>query len=404
MNIPFSPPRIDELTIKEVTDTLLSGWVTTGPKTKLFEDKLAEFIGIENVVCLNSATAGLQLAMHWLGIKEGDEIILPAYTYCATANVVAQKGAKPVMVDVNENDFNINHHKIKELINENTKAIIAVDIAGLPADYREIREIINQSEILKKFKPGNDIQKKLGRIALISDSAHSIGASYHGKKTGNQADMSSFSFHAVKNLTTAEGGAVAFNLPENFNNKEVKQLFKVLSLHGQNKDALTKNKAGGWEYDVTHAGYKCNMTDIQAAIGLVELKRYAETLLKRKEIFQIYDDSFANKNWAITPSYKSNNKLTSYHLYMLRIKGCNLEQRNEIIEKMALNGIAVNVHYKPLPLLTFYKNLNYNIDDFPQSYNNFKHEISLPVFYNLTKEQALYVTKTLISITDQVLK
>jgi dTDP-4-amino-4,6-dideoxygalactose transaminase len=404
MNIPFSPPRIDELTIKEVTDTLLSGWVTTGPKTKLFEDKLAEFIGIENVVCLNSATAGLQLAMHWLGIKEGDEIILPAYTYCATANVVAQKGAKPVMVDVNENDFNINHHKIKELINENTKAIIAVDIAGLPADYREIREIINQSEILKKFKPGNDIQKKLGRIALISDSAHSIGASYHGKKTGNQADMSSFSFHAVKNLTTAEGGAVAFNLPENFNNKEVKQLFKVLSLHGQNKDALTKNKAGGWEYDVTHAGYKCNMTDIQAAIGLVELKRYAETLLKRKEIFQIYDDSFANKNWAITPSYKSNNKLTSYHLYMLRIKGCNLEQRNEIIEKMALNGIAVNVHYKPLPLLTFYKNLNYNIDDYPQSYNNFKHEISLPVFYNLTKEQALYVTKTLISITDQVLK
>lgn len=404
MNIPFSPPRIDELTIKEVTDTLLSGWVTTGPKTKLFEDKLAEFIGIENVVCLNSATAGLQLAMHWLGIKEGDEVILPAYTYCATANVVAQKGAKPVMVDVNENDFNINFHKIKGLINENTKAIIAVDIAGLPADYKEIREIINQPEILKKFNPGNDIQKKLGRIALISDSAHSIGASYHGQKTGNQADMSSFSFHAVKNLTTAEGGAVAFNLPKTFDNKEIKQLFKVLSLHGQNKDALTKNKAGGWEYDVTHAGYKCNMTDIQAAIGLVELNRYSETLLKRKEIFQIYDDSFANKNWAITPSYKSNNKLTSYHLYMLRIKGCNLEQRNEIIEKMALNGIAVNVHYKPLPLLSFYKNLNYNIDDFPQAYNNFKHEISLPVYYNLSKEEALHVTKTLISITEQVIK
>jgi dTDP-4-amino-4,6-dideoxygalactose transaminase len=308
------------------------------------------------------------------------------------------------MVDVNENDFNINFHKIKGLINENTKAIIAVDIAGLPADYKEIREIINQPEILKKFNPGNDIQKKLGRIALISDSAHSIGASYHGQKTGNQADMSSFSFHAVKNLTTAEGGAVAFNLPKTFDNKEIKQLFKVLSLHGQNKDALTKNKAGGWEYDVTHAGYKCNMTDIQAAIGLVELNRYSETLLKRKEIFQIYDDSFANKNWAITPSYKSNNKLTSYHLYMLRIKGCNLEQRNEIIEKMALNGIAVNVHYKPLPLLSFYKNLNYNIDDFPQAYNNFKHEISLPVYYNLSKEEALHVTKTLISITEQVIK
>lgn len=403
MNIPFSPPRIDDITIKEVTDTLLSGWITTGPKTKLFEDKLADFIGLDHVVCLNSATAGLQLAMHWLGIKDGDEVILPAYTYCATANVVAQKGAKPVMVDIRENDFNIDFNKIKNLITSKTKAIIAVDIAGFPADYNELKEIINLPEVLAKFNPNNDIQTKLGRIALVSDAAHSIGASYNQLKTGNHADMSSFSFHAVKNLTTAEGGAVAFNLPEPFDNQETKQLFKTLSLHGQSKDALSKNKAGGWEYDVTYAGYKCNMTDIQAAIGLVELNRYQETLNKRKTIFELYDNCLKDKPWAITPIYQSANKISSYHLYMLRIKGCSLDQRNEIINQMSNKGIAVNVHYKPLPLLTFYKNLNYKIDEFPQSYKNYENEISLPVFYNLSEKEANYVGESLIQIIDNIL-
>jgi dTDP-4-amino-4,6-dideoxygalactose transaminase len=403
MNIPFSPPRIDELTINEVIDTLKSGWITTGPKTKIFEDELAKYIGIEHVVCLNSATAGLQLAMHWLGVKEGDEVIIPAYTYCATANVVAQRGARPIMVDIKEDDFNIDINKIKKLISPRTKAIVPVDIAGLPADYKELNEIINQDEILHLFNPNNEVQKKLGRIALISDAAHSIGASYNTKKTGNHADMSSFSFHAVKNLTTAEGGAVVFNLPMPFDNEKIKKEFKTLSLHGQSKDALSKNKAGGWEYDVTDAGFKCNMTDIQASIGLVELNRYNDTLQKRKEIFELYDSFLKEKNWAITPIHQTENKVSSYHLYMLRIDGCSLENRNKIIEKMASEGIAVNVHYKPLPLLTFYKNLNYKIGDFPQSNKNYEHEISLPVFYNLTVQQARYVVDSLIRIVDEVI-
>ena len=403
MKIPFAPPRIDDITVKEVTDTLLSGWITTGPKTKLFEDKLAEYIGVENVVCLNSATAGLQLAMHFLGIKKGDEVILPAYTYCATANVVAQRGAKPVMVDIKKDDFNIDYNKVKDLINSNTKAIIGVDIAGFPADYDELHEIINQDVILKKYKPCNKVQEKLGRIALISDAAHSIGAFYNGRKTGNHADMSSFSFHAVKNLTTAEGGAVAFNLPNPFNNKEIKQLFKTLSLHGQSKDALTKNKAGAWEYDVTDAGYKCNMTDIQAAIGLVELNRYTDTLQRRKEIFDLYTDNLKEKSWAITPNYNSENKTSSYHLYMLRIENCSVNQRNTIIEKMAKIGVAVNVHYKPLPMLTYYKNLNYKISEFPQSYENYENEISLPVYYNLSDKEVDFVIKSLIECIEDVI-
>ena len=403
MNIPFSPPRIDELTINEVIDTLKSGWITTGPKTKIFEDELAKYIGIDYVVCLNSATAGLQLAMHWLGIKENDEIIIPAYTYCATANVIAQRGAKPVMVDINEDDFNIDFRKIKSLINSNTKAIIAVDIAGFPADYKEIKNIICSSEIKDLYIANNNVQSQLGRIALISDAAHSIGAVYDGKKTGNHADMSSFSFHAVKNLTTAEGGAVAFNLPIPFDNEKIKKEFKTLSLHGQSKDALSKNKAGGWEYDVTDAGFKCNMTDIQASIGLIELNRYRETLQKRKEIFELYDNFLKEKKWAILPTHQTNNKVSSYHLYMLRIIGCSLENRNKIIEKMASEGIAVNVHYKPLPLLTFYKNLDYKIGDFPQSNKNYEHEISLPVFYDLTNQQAEYVVENLIRIVDEMI-
>jgi dTDP-4-amino-4,6-dideoxygalactose transaminase len=285
MKISFSPPRIDQITIEEVKDTLLSGWITTGPKTKLFEEELAKYIGVKEVVCLNSGTAGLQMAMNWLGIKSGDEVIVPSYTYCATANVVLQFGAKPIMAEINYDDFNINTSKIKRLITKKTKAIIAVDLGGFPADYLEIKKIIESDEIKRLFNSNNDTQKKLGRIALISDAAHSIGAEYYGEKTGNYADMSSFSFHAVKNLTSSEGGALAFNLPMCFDDQKIKQHFKSLSVHGQSKDALSKNLAGGWEYDVIHPGFKCNMTDINASIGLVELRRYNETLKKKKRYF-----------------------------------------------------------------------------------------------------------------------
>ena len=286
--IPFSPPRIDDKTIAEVTDALQSGWITTGPKTKLFEEKLAAFIGVKHVVCLNSATAGMQLILNWLGIKKGDEVIVPAYTYCATANVVIHAGAKPVMVDVNEDDFNISINAVRNAITPKTKAIIAVDIAGYPADYDELHQLVRENQINSLYNPENSVQQKLNRIAIVADAAHSIGAMYNGARTGNQADMSSFSFHAVKNLTTAEGGAVAFNLKE-FSSQELQQKFKVSSLHGQTKDAFSKNQIGAWKYDVIEAGFKCNMTDLQAAIGLVELKRYEETLERRKTIFDKYN-------------------------------------------------------------------------------------------------------------------
>lgn len=402
--IPFSPPRIDEKTVKEVTEALLSGWITTGPKTQLFENKLAEFIGVNHVVCLNSATAGLKLILNWLDIKEGDEVIIPAYTYCATANVVVQTGAKPIMVDVNSTDFNINLDAIEKVISNKTKAIIAVDIAGFPADYDEIIDLISKKEIVSQFKPENDNQKGIGRIALISDAAHSIGAVYKNKRTGNQADMSSFSFHAVKNLTTAEGGAVAFNLNNSFDEEELKKYFKTLSLHGQSKDALAKTKAGGWKYDVIEAGFKCNMTDIHAAIGLIELERYQDTLKRREEIFKLYDKFFSTKNWANLPTYESKNKKTSYHLYMLRINNCSENERDQIIQHVSNMQIAVNVHYIPLPMLSFYKNMGYNIEEYPNSFKNYTCEISLPVYFNLTDEQVFEVANAIEHAVDSVLK
>ena len=402
--IPFSPPRIDEKTVKEVTEALLSGWITTGPKTQLFENKLAEYIGVNHVVCLNSATAGLKLILNWLDIKEGDEVIIPAYTYCATANVVVQTGDKPIMVDVNSTDFNINLDAIEKAISKKTKAIIAVDIAGYPADYDEIINLISKKEIVSQFKPENNNQKGIGRIALISDAAHSIGAIYKNQRTGNQADMSSFSFHAVKNLTTAEGGAVAFNLNNSYDEEKLKQYFKTLSLHGQSKDALAKTKAGGWKYDVIEAGFKCNMTDIHAAIGLIELERYQDTLKRREEIFKLYDKFFSTKNWANLPTYESKHKKTSYHLYMLRINNCSENERDQIIQHVSNMQIAVNVHYIPLPMLSFYKNMGYNIEEYPNSYKNYTCEISLPVYFNLTDDQVFEVANAIENAVDSVLK
>lgn len=399
--IPFSPPRIDDKTIASVTEALRSGWISTGPKTRLFEKNLAEYLGTDEVVCLNSATAGLQLILHWLGIGEGDEVIVPAYTYTASANVIIHSGATPVLVDVKKEDFNIDPEKVKEAISEKTKAIIAVDIAGYPADYRSLLKLVETPSIKELFAPSNEVQEKMGRIMIIADAAHSIGAKYHDDFTGKQADMSSFSFHAVKNLTTAEGGAVVFNVSKWFDHSELKQKFKTSSLHGQNKDAFSKVQIGGWRYDVLEAGFKCNMTDLQAAIGLVELERYDDTLAKRKSIFNQYSSALSNYEWAIIPNYISKYTETSYHLYMLRIKGIREDIRDRIIDEIGRNGVAVNVHYIPIPMLTYYKNLGYDIADYPVCYSLYENEITLPVYYNLTNEQVEIVIKTLVNAVEK---
>ncbi len=401
--IPFSPPRIDDKTIDSVVDALKSGWITTGPKTKLFEEKIANFVGGDAVVALNSATAGLQLILNWLGIQEGDEVIVPAYTYCASANVVIHAGATPILVDVNTHDFNINLEAIEKAITPKTKAIIAVDIAGFPADYEEIYALIKSAEIKNQFSPRTEIQKKIGRITLVADAAHSIGAHYKNKNSGMLADMSSFSFHAVKNLTTAEGGAVVFNVDDKFNHKQLQKEFKTSSLHGQTKDAFSKMQVGAWQYDVIEAGFKCNMTDLHAAIGLVEIDRYEETLTKRKAIFDYYSKRLSAYKWANIPIYETKEKTSSYHLYLLRIIDCTEEQRNLIIQKISEKEVAVNVHYLPIPMLSFYKKLGYNIQNYPNTFNNYKNEISLPVWYNLTEEQMETVISTVISAVEEVI-
>lgn len=401
--IPFSPPRIDDKTIASVVDALKSGWITTGPKTKLFEEKIASFVGGDAAVALNSATAGLQLILNWLGIQEGDEVIVPAYTYCASANVVIHAGATPVLVDVNSSDFNINIEAIKNAITPKTKAIIPVDIAGLPVDYDELFALINTPEIKNLFSPRTSVQEKMGRITIVSDSAHSIGATYKDKKAGMIADLSSFSFHAVKNLTTAEGGAVVFNVSEKFDHQELQKQFKTSSLHGQTKDAFSKMQVGAWQYDVIEAGFKCNMTDLHAAIGLVEIDRYEETLAKRKVIFDYYSKRLRAYKWANIPTYETKDKISSYHLYLLRIIDCSEEQRNAIIQKISEKEVAVNVHYLPIPMLSFYKNLGYNINDFPNAYNNYKNEISLPVWYNLTETQMETVISTVINAVEAII-
>ncbi len=402
--IPFSPPRIDDKIINEVVDTLKSGWITTGPKTKRFEKELSKYTGASATLCLNSATAGLELMLRWFGVGKGDEIIIPAYTYCATANVIVHCGATPVMVDINENDFNISVKKIKNAITRRTKVIMPVDIGGLPCDYNEIYELINSPVIKALFKADNDIQKQLGRILLMSDSAHSLGAIYKGKKTGILTDVSVFSFHAVKNLTTAEGGAVSLNLPQGFDNNELYKFLCVLSLHGQSKDALAKTK-GSWKYDVITAGYKSNMTDIQAAIGLIELERYEnDTLVKRRKIFDYYDSIFKNDNRFITPIFETPDKVSSYHVYLLRINNISESQRDKIIQQIFNKDVSVNVHFQPLPLLSFYKNIGYKINDYPQAFNNYKCEISLPVFYDMSDEQMQTVTNAVIKSVNEVIK
>ena len=401
--IPFSPPRIDDKIIAEVVDTLKSGWITTGPKTKLFEKKLAEYTGAKACLCLNSATAGLELILRWFGVSKGDEVIIPAYTYCATANVIIHCGATPVMVDVEKDTFNIDPKKLKLAITAKTKVIIPVDIAGLPCNYDEIYNIVNSPVLKEYFTPGNEIQTQLGRILIMADAAHSLGAKYKNNNSGTLTDISVFSFHAVKNLTTAEGGAIALNLPKGFDNEELYKFLCVLGLHGQNKDALAKTN-GNWRYDVITAGYKVNMTDIQASMGLVELARYNDdTLVKRKYIFDIYSNAFNHDERFILPLFETKDSISSYHVYLLRVKGITEVQRDEIITKINEKGVSVNVHFQPLPLLSFYKSLGYDIKDYPQAFENYKCEISLPVFYDITNEQLHTITNAVKTSVSEVI-
>jgi dTDP-4-amino-4,6-dideoxygalactose transaminase len=402
--IPFAPPRIDQAIIDEVTATLKSGWITTGPRTKLLETRLTEFCGNKATLCLNSATAGLEVMLKWYGVGPGDEVILPAYTYTATANVIVHCGATPVLVDVGS-DFNMDVSSMKAAITSRTKVIMPVDFGGLPCDYDAIMHVVKSSEIQKLFKANNENQTKLNRILILSDAAHSIGAVYRGHKTGSLTDVSVFSFHAVKNLTTAEGGAIALNLPAPFDNTEVYKYLCVFTLHGQNKDALAKMQKGNWKYDVIDAGYKCNMTDIAAAIGLVELDRYEKDMLaRRKQICETYHEFFRKKEWAELRLLKQEERETSYHLYPLRIKGISEPLRDLIIQKIFDRDVSVNVHFIPLPLLTFYKSKGYSMIDYPNSYDAFSREISLPVFYDLNDEQISIVCNAVEEAVMEILK
>lgn len=399
--IPFSPPHINQDVIDEVVDTLKSGWLTTGPKTKRFEKELTAYCGNKATLCLNSATAGLEMILLWFGVKQGDEVILPAYTYSATANVVIHCGAIPVFVDTNSNDFNINVAAIRNAITTKTKVIMPVDFGGYPCDYDAINALVKEEKVKVLFNAQTEEQKKLGRILVLSDSAHSIGANYKGKKAGALTDVSVFSFHAVKNLTTGEGGAIALNLPDPFDNEDVYKYLCIKTLHGQNKDALAKMQKGNWKYDIIEAGYKCNMTDIMAAIGLVELARYeSETLPKRKAIFEQYNSLLSSFEWAEIPTHRNTDIETSYHLYPLRIKGISEQQRDAIMQEIFNADVSVNVHFIPVPMLSFYKNLGYNVHNYPTTYANFSCEISLPVFYDLTTEQI----KTVIDAVTNAVK
>tara|TARA_B100000508_G_scaffold140507_1_gene141812 strand:- start:12962 stop:14149 length:1188 start_codon:yes stop_codon:yes gene_type:complete len=387
---------MDQKIIDEVVATLNSGWITTGPRTSLLEEKLSEYTGAKEVTCLGSATAGMELVLRWFGIGPGDEVIVPVYTYCATGNVVLHCGAKVVFCDVAD-DFNIDVSIIESLITNNTKVIMPVDIGGLPCDYSQIMSLVNQNHVMAKFNATSPEQKSLGRILVLADAAHSVGARYGGKMSACLADVSTLSFHAVKNLITAEGGAVCLNLPEPFNNESIGKGLKCSSLHGQSKDALAKTKAGGWKYDVLYPGYKCNMTDLQAAIGLVELARYDDDMLvKRHHIFKSYEAGLSQYSWAQCPVFETDNKVSSFHVYMLRIRGISEEQRDTMMIKIAEQEVAVNVHFQPLPLLTAYKNLGHDIMDYPSAYDQYSREITLPVFYDISDEQIQTVIDAIV--------
>lgn len=398
MNISFSPPDMSDLEIQEVADTIKSGWITTGPKTKELERQIAKYVGVNRCVCLNSQTACGEMALRVLGIGAGDEVIVPAYTYSASASIVDHVGAKIVFVDVQEGCLEMDYDKLEAAITEKTKAIIPVDLGGVPCDYDKIFAIVEKKKAL--FQPNNEIQKAIGRVAVCADTAHAFGASWHGKMCGSIADFSSFSFHAVKNFTTAEGGALTWRTIPGIDDEDIYHKLQLLSLHGQSKDALAKTKLGAWEYDIVGPWFKCNMTDIMAGIGLAQMKRYPGMLARRKEIISRYDAAFKPLGIDVLDHYNDNHQ-SSGHLYITRIPGAGLEERQEIIVKMAEAGIATNVHYKPLPMMTAYKNLGFDIKDYPNAYKRFVNEITLPLHTCLTDEEVEYIIENYCKIVKE---
>lgn len=400
MFVPFSPPDISDLEVKEVVEALRSGWITTGPRTKKLESLIAEWVGTPKCVCLNSQTACAELALRLLGIGEGDEVITSAYTYTASASVVCHVGATLKLVDVQPDSLEMDYDALERAITDKTKAIIPVDLGGVPCDYDRIFKIVESKRNL--FKPSNDIQKAIGRIAVCADTAHAFGAKYHGKMIGSIADFSSFSFHAVKNFTTAEGGALTWNHIDGISDEDIYHKIQLFSLHGQSKDALAKTKIGAWEYDIVGTWYKCNMTDVAAAIGLKQFERYSDMLKRRKEIIERYDEAFKPLGVKTLPHYDGDYK-SSGHLYITEVPGITYEQRGEIINKMAEREIACNVHYKPLPLHTAYKEMGFDIKDYPNAYKHFAREITLPLHTCLTDEQVEYVIKNYVEVLREYL-
>ena len=400
MNIKFSPPDISEREIQEVAEALRSGWITTGPRTKKLEALIAEYVGTPKCVCLNSQTACAEMALRLLGIGDGDEVITSAYTYTASASVVCHVGAKLVLVDTQKDSLEMDYDALEAAVTERTKAIIPVDLGGIPCDYDRIFQIVNKKK--KLFKPDGKMQKAIGRIAVLADTAHAFGAEWHGQKVGSIADFSSFSFHAVKNFTTGEGGALTWKHIDGIDDDEMYHQLQLLSLHGQSKDALAKMQLGAWEYDIVGTWHKCNMTDVAAAMGLAQFERYPQMLKRRREIIQKYDGAFKPLGIKVLPHY-TDDYTSCGHLYLTRVPDITAEQRNEIITRMAQKGIACNVHYKPLPLHTAYKQLGFDIKDYPNAYAQFVNEITLPLHTLLTDEEVQYIIASYIGIVSDYL-
>ena len=401
MKIPFSPPDITEAEIEQVAEALRSGWITTGPKTKELEREVADLCGTNRAVCLNSQTACAEMTLRLLGIHEGDEVITCAYTYTASASVVCHVGAKLVLIDTQEDSLEMDYDKLAEAITEKTKVIIPVDLGGVPCDYDRIFSIVEEKK--KLFHPANKLQEAIGRVIVMADAAHAFGATWNGKPVGSIADFSNFSFHAVKNFTTAEGGAVAWRDIEGIDNEEIYHQYQLLSLHGQSKDALAKTQLGAWEYDIIGPWFKCNMTDVVAGIGLAQMKRYKALLARRKEIISRYDVTFKPLGIEVLDHYNEEHQ-SSGHLYITRIPGITLEQRHGVIVKMAEKSVACNVHYKPLPMMTAYKNMGFDIKDYPNAYKRFENEITLPLHTKLTDEEVEYVIEMFLGIVKEYIK
>lgn len=398
MKISFSPPDMGELELQAVTEAICSGWITTGPRTKEFERKIADYCHTPRAVCLNSATASMELTLRLLGVGPGDEVIVPAYTYTATASVVCHVGAKLVLVDTAEDSYEMDYMAMEKAITEHTKVVIPADLAGIICDYDRIFQIVESKRSL--FKPNNDLQRRFGRVVVMADAAHAFGSCRRGKMCGELADFTAFSFHAVKNLTTAEGGALTWRTIEGVDDEWIYKQMQLLSLHGQSKDALAKTQLGAWEYDIVSPSYKCNMTDIMAAIGLAQFERYPQLLARRRTMIDYYNQALAGMNLQVLNHFDSDH-ISNGHLYMVRLLGKTEKQRNEVIVRMAERGIACNVHFKPLPMMTAYKNLGFDIGNYPNAYRQYANEITLPLHTRLTDEEVAYVMESFLAVLKE---